>query len=290
VDVLLAAARFAHYAAAIQLFGVAAFYWLLSPLQGREATRRTARITAIVSSILLLVSGIVWLLAATAEMGDGPADAFNLDVIQTVLGQTGFGRIWGPRLVVCALAVVATLIRADWAWWLVLLTATVALGSLGLIGHAAIDTGLLGVLNETSQSLHLLSSGFWLGALVPLVFWLRLFRDPRLEPIADLTLRRFSGLGHFAVAVLLLSGVANTWFVLGSNFDFAGTYEQLLLVKIGIAGLMCMLAIVNRYVFMPRIPHGGPGARQLARGTIAEIVLGMGIIALVGVIGMLSPT
>jgi putative copper export protein len=52
---------------------------------------------------------------------------------------------------------------------------------------------------------------------------------------------------------------------------------------------MCVLAIVNRYVFMPRIPHGGPGARQLGHGTVAEIVPGGAILLLVSMIGMMSP-
>lgn len=289
MDLLLAVARFFHYAAAIQLFGVAAFYWLLSPLDVQAATRAAAQWVAIVSCALLVLSGLAWLMATAAAMGDGPADAINPAVIATVLTQTGFGKVWGPRLVVCAIALVGSLLSNRAGWWTVVVAATLALGSLGLVGHAASDAGVLGVFNETSQVLHLLSSGFWLGALVPLLFCLVLFRDPAKALAADQALRRFSGLGHVAVALLIATGVTNSWFVLGSTLDLGSTYQLLLLAKVGIAGLMCALAIVNRYVFMPRIPGGGPGAGELARGTVAEIVLGAGIIGLVSVIGMLSP-
>jgi len=289
LDALLAAARFIHYAAAIQFFGGTVFYILLIPAGLRPALLRPTRIIELVDALLLSLSGIVWLMAEAANMGDGPQDAVNPSVIGSVLGDTDFGHVWGVRLALAILAMLAALPRADWARWIALLLSTLLLGSLGLVGHGAIDTGMLGLLNETSQALHLLSSGFWLGALLPLLYLLALFRDPRRAPEADAALRRFSGLGHLAVAILLLSGVANTWFVLGDKIDFGAPYQQLLLVKIGLAGTMCLVAIVNRYVFMPRIPNGGPGARQLAEGTVAEMVLSAFILGLVAVIGMMSP-
>lgn len=290
MDTLLAAARFIHYAAAIQLFGGTIFYIWLTPPGLRPTLLKPTRAIELVDAILLLLSGLVWLCAEAANMGDGPQDALNPGVLGTVLTDTDFGHVWGPRLLLSALAVFAALPRADWARWIALALATLLLGSLGLVGHAAIDSGLLGLLNETSQVLHLLSSGFWLGALLPLLYLLALFRNPALAPQADAALRRFSGLGHLAVAVLLLSGVANTWFVIGNQVNLSAPYQQLLLVKIGLAGSMCLVAIANRYLFMPAIPNDGRGARQLARGTIAEIVLGAAILGLVAVIGMLSPS
>jgi putative copper resistance protein D len=278
-----------HFAAALQLFGIAAFHVLLVPRALRPVLDRPFRVIAISSAILALSSAIAWLLAAAGTMGSGPADMVNPDVLGAVLFQTGFGRVWGPRLIGCVLAVGVAFVAGEAAWWAALVLATLVLGSLGLVGHAAIDSGLLGLLNQTSQVLHVLSSGFWLGALLPLLFVLVLFRNPAREPMADETLRRFSGFGHTAVAILLLSGVANTWFILGQRVDFAVPYVQLLLIKVALAGTMCVLAIVNRYAFMPRIPHGGPGARLLSHGTVAEIVLGALIIALVSALGILAP-
>jgi len=290
LDSLLAAARFIHYAAAIQFFGGSVFYILLIPAGLRPTLLRPTRIIELVDALLLFLSGIAWLLAEAANMGDGPQDALNPSVIGSVLTDTEFGHVWGPRLALSVFAMLAALPRADWARWIALGLATLLLGSLGLVGHGAIDSGVLGLLNETSQALHLLSSGFWLGALLPLLYLLALFRNPERRPLADAALRRFSGLGHLAVAILLLSGVANTWFVLGSHIDLGAPYQQLLLVKIGLAGTMCLVAIVNRYAFVPRIPHGGPGARQLALGTVVEMVLSALILGLVAVIGMMSPT
>lgn len=291
MDIALELARLVHYTAALQLFGVAVFEAFLAPAALRAALEPSSRPTAAISVVVLLLSGLAWLMATAGNMGSGWSDALSLSTNQLVLTSTEFGHIWGPRLLLCVMLLLAfPFLRGKAGWiWLSLLSG-VGLGSLGLVGHAAIDAGIEGFLNETSQSLHLLSSGFWLGSLVPLLFCLKTFADPRLEPSADRALRRFSGLGHGAVALLLGSGVVNSWFILkDSGIDLAAPYQQMLAAKIGIAGIMVCLAVVNRYVFVPAIPNGGPGARQLAHGTIAEIVLGAGIMILVSVIGTMPP-
>jgi copper resistance protein D len=289
VDQLLAAARFVHYAATLQLFGVTVFYVVLMPAQSRPALERPLRAIAIGSAAVTLVSGVLWLLATAAGMGSGPSDAINPTVVGTVLTRTGFGQVWGPRLLLAAAALGLTFVPGLVAWRSALLVSVAVLGSLGLVGHAATGTGLILLVNETSQVLHVLSSGFWIGALLPLLFLLRLFRDDAHAPHADAALRRFSGLGHIAVALLVGTGVLNTWLILGSRLEWGSLYVQLLGIKVAIAGGMVVLALVNRYVFMPRIPHGGPGATQLARGTVAEFVLSAAILGLVSIIGMISP-
>lgn len=40
---------------------------------------------------------------------------------------------------------------------------------------------------------------------------------------------------------------------------------------------------------MPQIPAGPAGSRRLRRGTLAELVIGTVVIALVSVLGILSP-
>ena len=289
LDILLATARFLHYAAAIQLFGATVFSAILLPQGLRASLSRPILNLERISATVLLLSGIAWLMASAASMGDGLQDAVNPSVIGTVLADTEFGHVWGPRLVICTLAIVAATFPGDRARWISVLFATLALGSLGLVGHATIDSGPLGLINETSQALHVLSSGFWLGALLPLLFLLALIRDPARASLADGALRRFSGLGHIAVAILLLSGVANTWFVIADKPNLGAPYQQLLLVKIGLAGLMCVMAIVNRYLFLPAIPRES-GTRQLVRGTIIEVVLGALILALVALIGIMAPS
>jgi putative copper resistance protein D len=153
------------------------------------------------------------------------------------------------------------------------------------------EEGTLGLLSGASQLVHLLSSGFWFGSLLSLVLVLRQIRDPRYTLDTDIALRRFSGLGHAAVALALATGVFNSWFVLrGGPLTLASNYQLLLVIKVGLVGTMCVLALVNRYVFMPAIPAGDPGARRLRDGTVAEVIVGTGVIGVVSVMGLLSPS
>jgi putative copper resistance protein D len=169
--------------------------------------------------------------------------------------------------------------------------ATLSLGALAFVGHAVDQSGNLLPLSESSQVIHLLSSGFWFGSLLSLVLVLRQMRDPRYTLESDQALRRFSGLGHLAVALALASGLVNSWFILrNSPLTLTSMYQLLLLIKVALVGTMCILALINRYVFMPRIPNDGPGMQQLRNGTVAELVVGTGVIALVSVLGLLSPS
>jgi putative copper resistance protein D len=289
LDLLLEAARLVTYAAALQLFGVAVFQRWLAPAGFRTALESRARPLAILAAVTLPVSMLAWLAATAGGMADGWTSTIDPRTLWLVLSATAFGKVWGPLLVLAFLLAAAAFWRRHWT--ALALGAAIALCGLGLVGHAAIaGGGLPGILNRLSQAVHLLSSAFWLGALLPLLICLPFFRDPAHMAEADQTLRRFSGLGHFAVALLMLSGIANSWFILGaSGFDLTRPYEQLLAIKVMIAIGMVCLAIGNRYVFVPRIPNGGPGLGELAQGTVLEIVFSSAILALVSVIGTMSP-
>jgi copper resistance protein D len=289
LDLLLEVARFVTYAAALQLFGVAAFQRTLVPARLRAVLDGWARPLSRVSALIVPLGMLGWLCATAGNMGDGWASAFDLSTLWLVLSATAFGHVWAPLLLLAlALGAYALLFRAGWT--ALMIGAALLLAGLGLVGHAATMEGVEGVLNRISQAVHLITSAFWLGSLLPLLLSLPHFRDPALIGDANTMLRRFSGLGHAAVALLLLSGVANSWFVLGGpNIDFRQTYQQLLLAKVGLAGVMVCLAPINRYVFVPHIPNNGPGLTQLAHGTIAEIVLSAGVLALVSIIGTMAP-
>jgi putative copper resistance protein D len=289
LDLLLEASRFVTYTAALQFFGVAAFQGFIAPKALAAALDKWTRPVSRLSAILIVLGMLGWLMATAGTMGDGWPSAFDMNTLWLVLSRTGFGQVWLPLLMLAvALAAYDLLFRANWIG-LVLASAALLIG-LGLVGHAAIASGMEGIFNRISQAIHLLSSAFWLGSLFPLLVSLPHFRDPALAGDADVMLRHFSGLGHLAVALLLMSGVTNSWFVLGgARLDLSQLYQQLLLVKIALAGLMVCLATINRYVFVPQIEANGPGLHRLARGTIAEIVISAGVLALVSVIGTMAP-
>ena len=291
METALSIVRFLHYSAAIQLFGTAIFETWIASRALSTSLLSTSRRIAVFNAWLLLISAVLWLGLEAGSMGDGWRDTVNPGVIWLVITATNFGQVWVANLILAALAVVIAHMLGPRRWAALAITATLCLGALAFVGHAVSETGLLGTLSETSQIVHLLSSGFWFGSLLSLVLVLRQIRNPRYAADTDLALRRFSGLGHFAVALALASGLANSWFVLrDSPLTLASPYQLLLGIKVALVGTMCVLALINRYFFVPAIPAGDPGAKRLRDGTIAELIIGTGVIGLVSVIGVLSPS
>lgn len=291
METALSIARFLHYSAAIQLFGTAVFETWIATAALSAGLLSTSRRIAIFNAWLLLASGLLWLCLEAGSMGDGWADTINPAVIWLVVTATTFGHVWIVHLVFAAAAVAIAHTLGPRQAAALAIGATLCLASLAFVGHAMSEEGTLGLLSGASQLVHLLSSGFWFGSLLSLVLVLRQIRDPRYTLDTDIALRRFSGLGHAAVALALATGVFNSWFVLrGGPLTLASNYQLLLVIKVGLVGTMCVLALINRYVFMPAIPAGDPGARRLRDGTVAEVIVGTGVIGVVSVMGLLSPS
>jgi len=290
METALSLARFLHYSAAIQLFGTAVFETWIAPRTLSDSLLATSRRIARFNAWLLLLSALLWLGFQAGTLGDGWADTINPNVIWLVLTATPFGQAWAVNLLVAVLAVVVAQTFGPRRGAFLAILASLDLVALAFVGHAVAGTGALGLLSEASQVVHLLSSGFWFGSLLSVVLLLRRIGDPRYADAADTALRRFSGLGHAAVALALGSGVANSWFVLReAELSVGSTYQLLLLLKVGLVGSMCLIALINRYVFMPQIPTGPDGARRLRDGTVAELIIGTVVILLVSVLGILSP-
>lgn len=284
--------RFVHYTAALQLFGASVFQAWIAPPGLQRVMGDTSGRLAIASAATLLVSGLAWLSIVAGAMGNGWADATNPAFVLKVLGMTQFGQIWTWHLAIVLLVTSAAAVvgRSGRGWGMLAIGSALGLASLGLIGHAATLEGATGFLNRASHVLHALSSGFWLGSLVPLIYVVAVLKSPTLGHDADVALRRFSGLGHIAVAIALVTGISNSWLILRhAELDPTTPYQALLLLKLLLVGGMLVLALVNRYVFVPRIPEG-PGLIQLRDGTIAEIVVSAVILGLVSVLGVLSPS
>jgi copper resistance protein D len=113
-------------------------------------------------------------------------------------------------------------------------------------------------------------------------------RDLRSE-ISD-CLRRFSGLGHVAVAAVVATGMTNTALVLGSwPTDISSPYQFLLDIKVGFVAVMIGLAIVNRYLLVPQIRYSSNAMLGLRFATLAEFALGGCVVALVSLFGTFPP-
>jgi putative copper resistance protein D len=284
----LALARFVFYGAAIAMFGWACFTELLAPrplgLEVAAASRR--RIMA--AGLLALVATLAWLPLEAATIG-GWATAGDTGTLGVLAFGTAIGWAWLTRLVLCVLLLVALALRAPPMLRAVL--AGLLLASVALSGHANMHEGVRGVLHHANDVLHVLAAGFWLGSLVMLPACLAHLGRPATRQAATIALRRFSTAGHGAVALVLVSGIANTLLILGHlPLDASSPYQRLLALKIMLVMAMIVVALANRYVFMPRLTD--EPARAIARiryGTFAELVLGGGVLALVAWFGLLDP-
>ena len=68
----------------------------------------------------------------------------------------------------------------------------------------------------------------------------------RWQNAAIYTMMRFSRVGHYAVAGVLLSGAINALMILGVHVPWQADYVQFLLFKCALVALMVAIALANR--------------------------------------------
>jgi putative copper resistance protein D len=308
---LLIVARAFHLASTLLLAGTIWFRCFVAAPAFRakagDALEHGVRIRLVriiwVALAVAMISGAAWLVSLAAEISEVPvADAVSQGLVWTVLTQTQFGDDWTLRLEMALLLAVLLLlpaINSGFASATDMICAMLAaglVGSLAWAGHATATEGIDGTVHLASDALHLVAAGAWLGALWPLAILLGRARragDPASAAIAHRATRRFSILGMISVAVILATGVINTYEILGTlAFSIATDYNRLLLVKIGLFIAMLCVAAVNRHRLTPRLSSEGDrrrAIRQLERNSRVEAGLGLLILAIVAVLGRIPP-
>jgi putative copper resistance protein D len=183
-------------------------------------------------------------------------------------------------------------------WGVLAMVGLVVSASFAWTGHGAATEGPGGLLHLTAAIIHAVSASLWLGALVALTMLL-LRRTAPDDPAIHRALHGFSGLGTLAVVLLVLSGLGNSWFMVGpAGVAGLGTslYGQLLIAKLVLFALMLVLAAGNRFRLTPALGSvlaGGGDARhalrRLRRSVVAETLIGAVLIAVVAFMGTLAP-
>lgn len=312
------AVRVVHFASTVMIAGIFIFLaFVETPALRKDRDRAWPGATAFHSRLLGIawlslgistVSGAFWLLLlATNITGSSLAHAVSDGTAQTLLIRTQFGHTWEARVVLAVLLAVA-LLRFDrkaagwrkaerFAW------AALAMGFLGTLawsGHGGATPGLRGEVHVTADVLHLIAAGAWIGGLLPLRL---LLSSAEQAPgtvgisIARDTTLRFSMLGIAAVATLIITGLLNTWVLVGSVpalVEFQ--YGRLLLLKIALFMVLLAVAAFNRMRLAPRLAeaaasgsHASDALRRLKRNCLLETALGLAILIVVGALGTISP-
>lgn len=286
--------RWALVADLMLLFGVPLFA-VYSPagVDTRIATplRSLIASTALVG-ILLSILGIAILAAA---MSGGPLAQVDAATLSMLVTQTAAGSAFVIRLAATAAALALALQRSgNRAIVLaIVLCGAVALGSLAWSGHGVMDDGRVGTVHLVADIVHLLAAGVWVGALASLLWALITARDGTHRALAS-----FASVGTASVALVLASGLINSWLLVGpSNVLSLGTslYGQLLLIKLALFACMTSLAAINRFRLTPalgaaRTPDDALHAlRRLRASLTLETFAAFAILGLVAWLGTLEP-
>ena len=318
---LLIITRAVHIGACMILLSLFAFELLVArpALKGTdrsasahiEMLREQFRSLAEWSGLAAIVSGIVWFWIVLARITGGTLwEPPGIDSIGVAITQTQFGRLWTWRLGLILLFTIANLFarvkgrRVLWrssAWKSVgLMIAIILLASIALAGHAGATIGAERPIHLAVDSAHLIAAGLWPAGLLPLTFLLiRASRsnDPSLLLVAGSITRRFSAVSLLVVSALAVTGLTNSYFLVGSLPALVTTtYGRLLVMKLFLFSIMIAFGAYNFLRLKPQLPIADEQnakqrdtLRKLMRNVIAELCLGTIMVLIVGALGATPP-
>lgn len=298
-EAAIIALRWLQYAGAVTLLGGPLF--LLVGLRGNELSSTTdLKPPMLVAAATVAVASAFALLAQTAMMAGSWSEAFKPASLSFVATGTALGV---ALLVRAAVAMVATVLvcllpQRRLLWSLLVLLCLIVSASFAWTGHGASTDGTGRTIHLGLDVLHAIAAALWLGALA--VLTLLLSRPTMLEPRrTHRVLYGFSGLGSLAVLLLIVTGIGNSWFLVGPDrlSSFPQTlWGQLLMGKLVLFALMCGLAAMNRFQLTPALDAAvdedagvASSLARLRRSVLFETLAGALLLALVAVMGVQAP-
>jgi putative copper resistance protein D len=262
----VAAARDIAVTALLSAFGTIVFRNLVAPdaLQRMpqdyaEGLKRRWLWLAQASVAAGLLGSLAWLVVQASTMADAESITEAFAAVPTVLLKTSFGHVIAGQLAaMLMLGLVLGLRDTVWRQRTALGVATLAIALQAGHSHAASmyrgPSLLLGC-----DILHLLGAGAWLGGLLPL--WLAVRDAP--PNAGALAARRFSPLGQWCIAALVVSAAFQGFTLVTSIAGLVGTaYGVMVLVKLALFGVLLGFAAANRYRFAPDLLRDDPAAAR----------------------------
>jgi putative copper resistance protein D len=261
--------------------------------------------------LALFITGLLGLWVQLATVTGLPWwQALTPDSLWSLLSGTQYGRVWNVRLsLVTLLGGILWLHgqeRDGKDWWALRLEAAGLAVSILLaqawMGHAAAGEGLRLVYQVLADGVHLLASGVWLGGLpllLLLLLWTQRSDHAGAEYVAAEATRRFSALALASMSLIILSGLANAWELVGTIPALIGTtYGRLLMLKVSLLLPLLGLAALNLLRHKPRLLQGLAAPepahtrlvlQRLRRNILGEIGLAGGILLVVGALSIMPP-
>jgi len=301
IDWTLSVTRLLQFASILMLFGSAVFCLYGRELEAIGVPRQHwawPRSVLLVAPAVGIVATFGWLMAE-AESLTGTWTSWG-----AVLMSTRFGAIACVRAALLGLLFVAALIwpPAKGLWMIATVIGGVVVASFAWTGHGSIGIGSARLLHRGADVLHLLAAGVWVGALLALsimvVRSLQLLTPADTRSIAH-GLARFSAIGPSAVSILTLTGLVNSWYLVGLEHWralFNTPYGLALIAKLVLFVLMLTLAAIHRFWLAPQLQatlrrsaSAADVLGQLRVSLIAESALAVLVLAAVAVLGTLEP-
>lgn len=299
LEIAVIALRWLQYSGAVILLGAPLF--LLYSFRGAESPNLAwARPTLILATVVVALASLSALVAQTAVMAGSLSEAVKPASLSFMVTGTALGMAMVVRAAVALLGLVAvvTLKPGRALWGLTVASGLIVVASFAWTGHGAATEGPGGLLHLVSDIVHAVAAALWLGSLAALT--ILLLRRAAPDDLAiHRALKGFAGSGTLAVGLLVVTGLVNSWFLVGPSRvgDLtANPYGQLLIGKLVVFALMLGLASVNRFRLTPGLGSvlaGGEDPRQalqrLRRSVFAETLAGAVLLAIVAVMGTLAP-
>jgi putative copper resistance protein D len=250
----------------------------------------------------LLAATLLGFLAQTSVLAGSIADGLKLHSLSAVITTMAMGPSTVIRAAAAAVGLVAlAFVRpGDTLFAVCALLGALATASFAWMGHGAATEGTGHLLHTGADIVHALAAGGWVGALV--VFFGLLHHvgaDAATDRILCGALNRFAGVGSGLVAVLVATGLVNSWFLIGPS-RLSGLlttlYGQLLSLKLLLFAGMLAFAAVNRFRLTPALSSSltqglttTAALTHLRRSLLLETALAAIVLGLVAWLGTLAP-
>jgi putative copper resistance protein D len=283
-----AACRFVSALAPMLVFG--ASLMLATSGNAQAARRLNARLRPLLRGLAAsaLPAALLLLSLEAAFVTDSRAAMHDLATLRQVALLTDYGHAWMMQSIATLALCLALWLPGLRSPALLACLSACALAGVGINGHAAMDEGLVGLMHLANNVAHILCSAYWIGALLVVLPLLHGWRDDHRD--AGPIMMRFSTLGHVAVAGSILTGVLDAWLILrGSGLSLHSRYQQWLAAKIAVVLAMTILALSNRYYWVPRLASEPRALPALRRQVWCTVAAGSLAVLLVAWFGTLSP-
>ena len=238
--------RFVAYAGALLAAGGVLFRWWRKD----PTIWAGGLVVAVGAGVALLALAAQVPIQAALSTGEGLTSIADEGVLTRVLSE-GFGL----AIAVSAVGLVAIIALAGWpnkepVRTLAFIAALVAVAGFAVSGHTRSMTP--GWLAYLADGAHLLAAAVWFGGLVQLAGLIRLARRDGTAAEGAVAVADFSALAAWALAGVVIAGVALGWMEVRSIHALTSTtYGQVLMVKVAAVLLVIAAGAWNRYRLVP---------------------------------------